>query len=39
VKDGNGKMSVLLREKLIGIQAGKNDGPEGWMHPVPNINF
>lgn len=39
VKDGNGKMSVLLREKLIGIQAGKTDGPEGWMHSVPNINF
>jgi branched-chain amino acid aminotransferase len=39
VKDGNGKISMQLREKLIGIQAGREDGPEGWMHPVKEINF
>ena len=39
VKDGNGKVSMQLREKLIGIQAGRTDGPEGWMHPVRDISF
>jgi branched-chain amino acid aminotransferase len=39
VKDGNGKISMQLREKLIGIQAGREDGPEGWMHLVKEINF
>ncbi|MBA2403439.1 MAG: branched-chain amino acid aminotransferase [Bdellovibrionales bacterium] len=39
LKDGNGKIAMQLREKLIGIQAGRDDGPEGWMHAVPDINF
>ena len=39
VKDGNGKISMQLREKLIGIQSGRNDGPQGWMHPVKEILF
>ena len=39
VKDGNGKISMQLREKLIAVQAGRTDGPEGWMHSVKDINF
>ena len=39
LKDRSGKISMQLREKLIGIQAGRSDGPEGWMHSVKDINF
>jgi len=39
LQDGNGKISMQLREKLIGIQAGRTDSPEGWMHSVQDINF
>jgi branched-chain amino acid aminotransferase len=39
VKEPNGKMSMQLREKLIGIQAGRNDAPEGWLYPIQEINF
>jgi branched-chain amino acid aminotransferase len=39
LKDPHGKISMQLREKLIGIQAGRTDGPEGWMHSVKEINF
>ena len=39
LKEGTGKVSLQLREKLIGIQAGRTDGPEGWMHTVKEISF
>ena len=39
VKEGNGKVSMQLREKLISIQAGRLEGPENWMYPVKNIHF
>jgi len=39
VKEGSGKISMQLRERLIAIQAGRVDGPEGWIHPVPEISF
>lgn len=39
VKNPNGKISMQLREKLIAIQAGRTDSPEGWMHSVKDINF
>jgi branched-chain amino acid aminotransferase len=39
LKDGQGKVSMELREKLISIQAGRTPGPEGWLHPVPVIEF
>ncbi len=39
VKDGNGKVSMQLREKLIAIQAGRTDAPEGWLYPVRDIAF
>jgi branched-chain amino acid aminotransferase len=39
VKEGNGKISMQLREKLIAIQAGRTDAPEGWLYPVRDIAF
>ena len=39
VKDGTGRLSMYLREKLISIQAGRIESPKGWIHPVPEINF
>ncbi|MFL5783074.1 MAG: branched-chain amino acid aminotransferase [Bacteriovoracaceae bacterium] len=39
VKESQGKMGMALREKLIGIQAGRTDGPKGWVYPVKNIDI
>jgi branched-chain amino acid aminotransferase len=39
VKEPQGKISMQLREKLIGIQAGRADAPEGWLHPIKDLNF
>ena len=39
LKYGNGKISMELREKLISIQSGRDEGPEYWMHLVPEIHF
>lgn len=39
VKDGSGKISMQLREKLISMQSGRIDAPEGWIHLVKDIQF
>jgi branched-chain amino acid aminotransferase len=39
LKEPQGKVSMQLREKLIGIQAGRSDAPEGWLHPIKDLNF
>lgn len=39
VKDPNGKISMQLREKLIAIQAGRTNAPEGWVYQVRELNF
>ncbi|MCM2351066.1 MAG: branched-chain amino acid aminotransferase [Bacteriovoracaceae bacterium] len=39
LKDGQGKIGMQLREKLIAIQAGRAEAPEGWLHPVRNLDF
>lgn len=39
MKEPNGKMSMQLREKLIAIQAGRTDAPEGWLYPIRDLNF
>lgn len=39
VKETAGKVGMMLREKLIAIQAGRTDGPENWVYPVQDINF
>lgn len=39
VKEPAGKVSMQLREKLIAIQAGRTDAPEGWLYPIKDLNF
>ncbi len=39
LKDHQGKLSMVLREKLIAIQAGRDEGPEGWIYPVKDLEF
>ncbi len=39
VEDPQGKIGMQLREKLIGIQAGRYKAPEGWTHLVRNLDF
>ncbi len=39
LKDADGKLSLELREELINIQGGRAQGPEGWVQPVPNVDF
>lgn len=39
LKEASGKISMQLREKLIGIQAGRFEAPEGWIHSIPEIRF
>lgn len=39
LRDNQGKIGMQLREKLIAIQAGRTDAPEGWTYPVRDLNF
>jgi branched-chain amino acid aminotransferase len=39
VKDPLGKIGMQLREKLVAIQSGRAEAPEGWVHPIPNLDF
>lgn len=39
VKDPQGKTGMKLREQLVGIQAGRVEGPKGWVHKVRNIDI
>lgn len=39
LKEPQGKTSMSLREKLVGMQAGRFDVPKGWLHRVADINF
>jgi branched-chain amino acid aminotransferase len=39
VKEPAGKISMYLRAKLIDIQAGRAQGPEGWVYPIPELDF
>jgi branched-chain amino acid aminotransferase len=39
LKEPNGKVSMQIREKLIAIQAGRTDAPEGWLYPIRDLNF
>ncbi len=34
-----GKISLMLREKLLNIQAGRVDGFENWMHSIKDISI
>lgn len=39
LKDAEGKLSMELREELIGIQCGRGNAPEGWVWPVEKVDF
>jgi branched-chain amino acid aminotransferase len=39
LKDSSGKISMQLREKLIAIQAGRSDAPEGWLYAIKDLDF
>jgi branched-chain amino acid aminotransferase len=39
LKESTGKISMKLREKLIAIQAGRMDAPEGWLYPIRDLSF
>lgn len=39
IKDSQGKIGMSLREKLVGMQAGRVDAPEGWLYNVKDIKF
>lgn len=36
--EGDGKISLLLKEKLIHIQAGREKAPKGWNYPVRSFH-
>jgi branched-chain amino acid aminotransferase len=39
MKEPAGKIGMMLREKLIAIQAGRTEAPEGWLYPIKDLNF
>jgi branched-chain amino acid aminotransferase len=39
MKDPHGKMSSRLKEKLIAIQAGREEAPAGWVYRVKDLDF
>ncbi len=39
IKEPQGKVAMQLREKLIAIQNGRTDAPEGWLYPIRDLNF
>lgn len=39
LKEPQGKVGMQLREKLIAIQNGRADAPEGWLYPIKDLNF
>lgn len=39
LKEPQGKVSMQLRERLVNIQSGREPAPEGWIYPVPNLDF
>lgn len=39
LRDAGGKIGEILKERLINIQSGKEEAPNGWMYPVKNLEF
>jgi len=39
LRDFSGRISMQLREKLIAIQAGRVEAPEGWVYPIKDLEF
>lgn len=39
VRDPQGKIGMQIREKLVGMQAGRVDAPEGWLWKVKDVQI
>lgn len=39
LKEPQGKIANHLREKLMLIQAGRSEAPEGWLYPIQEVNI
>jgi branched-chain amino acid aminotransferase len=39
LKEGQGRISMELRQRLIDIQSKRAKAPAGWLHPVPDLEF
>lgn len=39
LKEPQGKVSMQLREKLVGMQAGREDAPEGWLYRIREVSI
>jgi branched-chain amino acid aminotransferase len=39
LKEPNGPQAMKIRERLISIQAGRDEAPAGWLRPVPKLEF
>lgn len=39
VKEPEGKISMSLREKLVGMQAGRTDAPKDWLYHIQDVNI
>jgi branched-chain amino acid aminotransferase len=39
LKEPQGKVGLQLREKLVGIQSGRAEAPEGWLYKVKPVNI
>lgn len=39
LKEPQGNIGMKIRERLISVQAGREDAPAGWLRPVPRLEF
>ncbi|MFY7994648.1 MAG: branched-chain amino acid aminotransferase [Bacteriovoracaceae bacterium] len=39
LKEPTGPQAMKIRERLISIQAGRDEAPAGWLRPVPKLEF
>lgn len=39
LKDPHGPQAMKIRERLISVQAGREEAPAGWLRPVPYLEF
>lgn len=39
IKNTSGTVALDIRERLVGMQAGRIDAPQGWIYPVKKIDF
>lgn len=39
INNSQGNVAMNIREKLVGMQAGRYEAPAGWIYPVKKIDF